>query len=412
MPETVSRALFVSVAASLLFAGGAAALPAKFTPSGQFDMGYGSLSGSAGGAGTAYKPESKLFYTPDNRWWALLGSAMPRGLGLYELVDHRWRHRMTLPGSDPWHKADALFDPADRTLFVAARDNGAVSGNTRTTVLYRLSYLGGGSWSAPLGPTSITTTNPEAVTIARDSQRRLWTAWESGGEIKVKHTAPGGTSFSYTNSTTSGVGSDDLAAVTAFSTPTGPGIGVMWSDQTTQRFSFAWRADVEPIGTWHTETAYGAGVGGCTGLCSDDHVNLKVAGGEVFAAVKTSKNDVAQPAPADPLIVLLRRSPTGAWTSFPVSPVSQDASRPVVLLSPQRGAIWVFAQKAFEDVYVWESPFASPRFDSAAVAPWTVGSGTRNDPTTTKQEIPAGLPAVVETSRASTNEYWHNEFLP
>ena len=66
---------------------------------------------------------------------------------------------------------------------------------------------------------------------------------------------------------------------------------------------------------------------------------------------------------------------------------------------------------------MWESPsFASPRFDPAGWQPWTTGKGVLNDPTTTKQVIPAGTAAVVETSmdwgNPSTYDYWHNEFLP
>ena len=414
-----SALLTVTVMAFLVAVASASAMPAKLTPSGKLDFTFGSAVSAAGGAATGQKPESKLFHTPDARWWAVLGTSgnasAPAGVNLYELVDHVWRYRLHLPSSDPWEKADALFDAADSSLVVTLRDNRSLTTNPRLSKLYRLSYSGAGAWSSPSGPSGVTSTNPETVTVAKDSLGRLWTAWENGSAIKVSYTAPGGSSFASLSLPSPAVDPDDIAAVTAFGTAaSGRKIGVMWSDQANQRFRFSWRYDSAPLTSdaWHHETAYGDGVGGCSRLCADDHVNLKVHGDGVYAAVKTSLNDTASPDPNDPLILLLRRSASGTWAKFRVSPVSQSASRPVVLLSPERNAIWVFAQKAFNDVYVWESPFSSPSFNPSAYSAWTTGSGNRNDPTSTKQLIPSGLGAVVETSLGSEYQYWHNEFLP
>ena len=210
---------------------------------------------------------------------------------------------------------------------------------------------------------------------------------------------------------------DDVSAVTSFGTAaTGFKIGIVWSDQVSNRFMFAWRLDSDPLtsSSWHVQTAYGAGVGGCptpTGsLCSDDHVNVKTNGDEIYVAVKTSLNDAAGANPADPLIALLRRSSAGSWNSFPVSPVSQDASRPMVLLGPALNEIYVIAQRAFSSVQLWRSSYSSPSFDPNAATPWaSSGGGAMNDPTSTKQLVTESTGVVTVTSVEAQNQYWHNE---
>jgi len=403
----VRHAIGLAVAACLLGAGAARAFPPKLSASGVLDFAYGDQVTASGAQATAYKPESKLFYTDDDRWWAVLGAGS--GVHLYQLVNHDWEVTRDFPGADPWAKADTLLD--GDTLYVSLRDNRSVSGNPRVSTLYTLTYLGDGSWSAPSGPTTITTGNPETLTIARDSTGRLWTTYESSLRINVGSTAPGGTAFTFATLPTSDVNSDDISAITAFGTATsGYKIGVFWSDQAAQRDWFAWRRDDDPIASssWHIETAYGGGVGGCSKLCADDHVNIKVNGDTLYVGVKTSLNDPASPNPDDPLIVLLRRSASGAWSAFPVSPVSQGATRPVVLLAPASDRIWVFAARSStEDV--WESSLSSPGFSSGAFATWTKGAVNS---TSTKQLITSTSGAVVETSASGHEEYWHNEFLP
>jgi hypothetical protein len=214
------------------------------------------------------------------------------------------------------------------------------------------------------------------------------------------------------------VDSDDISAITAFTDAEGlPKIGIMWSDQESDTHVFAWRLDASDpaTGTWHFETAYGDGTGGCGSRqrCSDDHVNLKVYGGAVYAVIKTSLDDDDDADPTDPLIVVLRRSASGAWTAYAVSPISQNASRPIVLLHPDADTMYVFAEKNFDGTYLWTSSLSSPSFDSGSFTAWTVrGSDDVGDPTSTRQNVSTGTGVVVETSFGSSkNEYWHNELL-
>jgi len=412
---------FALVAAVLLTGlPAAAAFPSKLSPNGQLDFSYGSAAQSAGGPATTAKPESKLFYTGDGvsqpvRWWAVLGTSGPSpaaGVWLFELVNHAWVPRTQLPGADPWAKADTVFDVGTQTLYVATRDSASpTASNPRQNSLYKVPYLGNGSFGAVAGPFTITTNDVEALTIAVDTTGRVWTTFEQGKKIQVGFTAAGGTSFTFAPVSTSNVESDDISAVTAF----GGKIGVFWSDQVARKDFFAWRSDGSAVNAaWTVETAFGGGVGGCpaSALCADDHMNVKVVGNDVYVAVKTGLNNGTSPNPADPLISLLHRDAGGAWSSFAVSTVAQDATRPVTVLSPEQNAIWVFAQRANSEIDVWESSFTSPGFTPNGFVPWIKNAGTANDPTTTRQPTTSLTGTVVEASVNSKTQYWHNEFLP
>jgi Big-like domain-containing protein len=423
-PRGLVGALTVAIVGTLLIAGAtpASAFPTMLSPNGQMDFTYGSAVSSAGGSGgTVYKPESKLFYTGDGtlepiRWWAVLGTSGPSpaaGVWLYESVNHNWVARVQLPDADPWAKADALFESG--TLYVSTRDDLATSGNNqRQSSLYKIPYNGGGTWGAVQGPFTITTGSLETLTLARDSSNRLWVTYESGGQIKVGYTAPGGTSFTTITVSQTNVKADDISAVTAFG---GDRIGVFWSDQNTRKDFFAWRSDSASVSAaWHIETAYGGGVGNCptatSDLCGDDHMNVKVYQDEVYVSIKSSLNDASSSNPNDPLNLLLRRSSGGTWSAFPVSTVSQNVTRPITLLSPTLDKIWVWGTRGSE-VDVWESSFTSPGFTSNAFIPWTKGSNVSPaDPTSTKQVTTAASGAFVMSSASGKTQYWHNEFLP
>ena len=421
--RALGRFLWVAVILVVLGAQSASAFPEKLSASGQLDFAYGAAVASAGGEGSSAKPESKLFYTGDGvtqpvRWWAVLGTSgdatTAAGVYLWQLVDHSWVKTLQFPGADPWAKADTLLD--GQLLYVSLRDDvSSTAGNPQQSLLYSVPYLGGGSWGSPSPPSVITSQGPGHLTIAKDGLGRLWTAYMAKGTIKVGYTSPGATAFSFVTVPTPAVTTDDRAAITSFGSNK---IGVMWSDQNSKKDFFAWRGDGEAIGTWHIETAYGGGVGGCptatSDLCADNHINLKTYGGDVYAAIKTSLGDPAVPTASDPMVVLLHRDASGTWSASTVSTIGVGGSRPVVVLSPSSDRLYVFARKNSSGVRVWESSFSSPSFTPEASIPWTSnGSGdVFDDATSTKQVTTEASGVVVVTSRPASDEYWHNEFLP
>ena len=411
MARTLIGSLAVALASMLLFAGVAVAAPVMWAPSGAADFSYGSSVDVAGGPATGFKPESKLFVTPDNQWWAVLGNAS--GVAVYRLQDHGWTPVYQLPGSDPWEKADTVLSGS--TLWVSLRDNRSTTDNPRRSRLYRLGYDGAGGWSATGPVVSITTARPETVTIDLAANGRLWTAFILNGAIRVGRLAANGASFAF--ATLPGVtapAADDIAQVIAFTDAQGAKIGVLWSDQATGRDLLAWRlakSTRPPAEGWTVETAWGGGVGCSDPLCADDHLNAKTVDGALYAVVKTSLNDAASPDPGAPLIVVLRRSPTGSWTASTVSTVAENSSRPVLVLAPSLDRMFVFAERNFQGTYMWDSLLSDPAFGAAT--PWTV-SGVKpiGNPTATKQPVDATTGLVVETSLGTTHTYWHNELVP
>lgn len=402
-----SKFLSLSIITALLAGPAVAATRTPWMPSGVSDFAFAPSVKSAGGSPTGEKPESKLFYTNDGQWWAVLGDSIG-GVSLFELVNHSWQRRLSLPGTDPWMRADTLFDEVHEKLYVSLRDNKlGTSGNPRRSLLHELTY-NDGTWTIDGAPTQITGGSPETLTIARDSLGRLWTAFEAGGSITVGYTSKEGRDFTF-KSIASGVSSDDIAAVTSF----GDWIGVLWSNQKTKKMMFASRSDstdpTAPSAGFELETAYGGGTGGCgaSKACADDHINLKVAGGKVYAVIKTSLND-GPSAPGDPLIVLLRRDAGRQWTPFTVAKVGDgNTTKPALLLAPELDEIYVFTSKG--GVKVHESPFTAPSFSSPP-RQWTASPSFY--PSTTKQPITPIGGAVVETTRGTTSTYWHNEYLP
>ncbi|MEA2509677.1 MAG: trimeric autotransporter adhesin [Actinomycetota bacterium] len=389
--------------------------------SGQADFTYGPGASSTSGPasaqnGTGMEAESKLFYTEDGSWWGVLGTDNPTpGVFLYHLVNDQWEQVLQLPGSDPWMKADVVYDAATSKLYVSLRDSRSLTGNPRISQLYVFTHESDGTWTLNSGPTLITKVNARNLTIALDSQGRLWTTYETGGHIKVGFTQPGGTSFSFSNIPWTSVTSKDTSAVVSFGTvATGFKIGVMWDDTNTKQYVFAWRNDSDPTGSpWTIETAYGNGVGGCptatTSACANYHISIRSNGDDVYAALKLMSQDSTNP--NDPMIVLAHRDPLGLWSASTVSIKRTNASRQILLLAPAQDRVYVIAESPKSGLFVWESSLLAPAFDPLQYSQWAIpNQNLHEDPTSTKQSLGVDGSAVVESSQGSINQYWRNEF--
>jgi hypothetical protein len=393
--------------------------PRIAAPGGTADFAYGPRVVIGTQPATEEETESKLFYTPDNRWWGVLGTSAQQGpkpgLYLFELVDGSWQPRVQLPGADPWAKADTAFDASTDKLYVSARaDDSPTSGRPRVVKLYELLYRDRGRWSTPAGPTRIFAESPESVTIAVDSQDRVWATFMREGVLRARVKPASADEFEEVRVPARRARPDDVPAIVAWGEEGDGRIGILWSDQRSNRFLFAWRSDRAQIAerSWQVETAYGGpdAVGGCpsrpSDACADDHISLKANGDQVYAAVKTSLNDASFPILNDPQILVLHRSGDAPeWLATPVSPVSHAATNPTLILAPDVDGLYVFAPRG-QTILMWSSSLSRPRFGGYLV--W-MRPGSEGVATTTKQTVTPESGAVVIGSSLELEVYLNNE---
>src|SRR5439155_9634219 len=131
-------------------------------------------------------------------------------------------------------------------------------------------------------------------------------------------------------------------------------IGVMWSNQPASAMYFAVHQDGAADTSWGTSRTAIQGPN-----YADDHINLKSlqadSSGRVFAAVKTSLNDLPNPNPNAPLIMLLvRDAATGDWSNYIFGRVSDDHTRSIVLLDEQNNVIHMFATASVNGGNIYE----------------------------------------------------------
>jgi hypothetical protein len=389
---------FVAVAATMVTLGGSAAAPAASTA----QVGYAgpSFSGlnaeASGGAVTGQKPESKLWYN-DGGWWATM--IAPAGAHtIHRLGGTSWQDTGVVVDSRVTSREDVLSLGA--TLYVLVR---ASSGSNK---LVRFGYAGGTYTLSPGFPVDVPGAGAETATLARDSTGTLWLTYAQAGEVRVAHTLGSDASWgsAFTIPGASGLSSDDISAVIAFTDAVGPAVGVMWSNQNDNTQHFAVHRDGAADGAWTTETAL-------TGINeADDHINLKSFGGSVYAVVKTSLDNAGS---AAPLIKLLVRSPSGTWSDHRVATVGENNTRPITVLQidPATRSAYVFMTVGVgagaRGIAYKQTSLDSINFPANNTT-FIEGPNNEviNDATSTKQNLDASTGIVVAASDGS--RYWWN----
>ena len=191
-------------------------------------------------------------------------------------------------------------------------------------------------WAQRPAPTTIALPGSETATIDLDSTGRMWLATESGSDVLVYYSDPPYSTFRGPLLVANGITSDDIAVVTALRVPGLAAIGVLWSNQNTERFGFRlhpdgadpmlWMPDEVPAGQSALHVGHGMG---------DDHMNVKIGSdGTLYAAVKTSYNTSTFPQ-----IALLVRHSDGDWDDL--YQVDDEGTRPIVILNENADSVRV-----------------------------------------------------------------------
>ena len=398
------RSILVAVAGiAAVCVVGAAGASAKATVAAGFEaQSFASTSaGSAGGAVTGQKPESKLWYAQGS-WWAAMVVPTSGAHDVYRLVSGSWVDTGVLIDSESTTREDVLWDGTH--LYVLSRTPTSSEANR----LRRFSFVGG-TYQLDAGfPVNVPGGGAEAVTIAEDSTHTLWLTYASSPptpKVMVAHSVGNDqtwtAAYALPATPASGLKGDDISAIIAFTDASGPAIGVAWDNENLQSDFFAVHRDGAPDTSWSVETTL-------TGtLQADDHMNLKTFGNSVYIAVKT-----ATTTSTDPLIKLLVRSPSGSWSQYPVAPYSDHNTRPIVIIDTSSRDLYIFMSKGdnpAHGIYYKETSLDSISFPSTAT-PFIVGPSnqTINNGTSTKQNVDATTGIVVMA--ADDANYWWDSF--
>ncbi|MBI4942470.1 MAG: hypothetical protein HY830_17150 [Actinobacteria bacterium] len=392
------RTAAVAVTAVALTVGGAgwAALPAAAagTPVTYADHTYPSTVT----APTADKPQSKVWRN-DNAWWSVLISASAGVPTIHELRgDHTWRD--TGVAIDTRAASTADTESVGSQLYVASRSSGS------NLLFSRFTYVPASrTYARDSGfPVTIATGGSESLTIARDTVGTVWATWTRGSRVYLAHTTTSDTAW--TAGTTVPVpdttlSSDDISGIVSFNNS----VGIMWSDQQSVAVRFAIHDDGDPDTAWRVETPLSGG------LLADDHINLKSlvddVQGRVFAAVKTSKT-----ASGDAIILVLKRTSSGTWTSTTGATKADGATRPQIVLDSEHSVLYLLmtAPEAGGTIYYKSSPLSSLSFSSGRGSVFMQASGAKlNNVSTTRDPVTSATGLVAIASDDANKRYYHTE---
>ncbi|MCP2045568.1 T9SS type A sorting domain-containing protein [Pontibacter sp. HSC-36F09] len=229
----------------------------------------------------------------------------------------------------------------------------------------------------------------ETATIDIDGTGRMWLASAGVSNINVRWSDAPYNNWSAPITIATGVDDDDICAVIAM-----PGkIGVLWSNQNTNRFGFKMHQDGAAPGSWFddevpaSQSAQNVGNG-----MADDHLNIAIASdGTLYCAVKTEYGTRGYPE-----IALLVRRPNGSWDNL--YGVAERGTRPIVILNESIGKVKVIytSSNSGGNILYKESPTSSINFSTEM----TLMSGIYNDATSSKANYTSDV-VVMATSSSS-----------
>jgi hypothetical protein len=356
---------------------------------------------TASGEPTGFKPESKAWYH-DGRWWAVLWDNKAGDYHIFWLdtVTKKWVDTNTKADTRRTSRVDVLSEGG--RLFVASHIRTGTSG-AGPSRLYRYSYSmkkrkyglnRGFPHQINGGPKS------ETLVIDKDSSGRLWATWTEptggGRDVRVAHSDNNGVSWTTLPALETGLGGDAISSLVAF----GDGdVGVMWNNG---NFRFMYHEGGTAPNVWVSDDP--------TLTPADDHINLKAAGGRVYAAVKREGF-------SSPQLVLLVRNPGGGWEQSNVSRATDKLTRPIVLLFNNQ--VHVYANGPGVDTIFKKTISRTAAnngndFGVGRGTPFIREGGTSRlvDATSTKQNLKTKTGLVVLASSKSSDRYWANMNRP
>ena len=385
------------------------------------DLGYRDFSFSANAVDnpTGEKPQSKLWFN-DGTWWASMFNRTVEEYHIYryDRATHTWSDTGTLIDERNSSKADTLWD-GNHLYVVTAGASSTNSSHGARVLRYSYDPTTKRYTRDPGFPVTITSGGLETIVLDKDTTGKLWVTYTQNKQVYVNRTLSNdqtwGTPFVLPVKGTS-VTADDISAVVAFDSQ----IGVMWSNQVDSAMYFATHTDGDADDVWQGSRTAIQGPN-----YADDHISLRSlqaadSSGRVFAAVKTSLNDVPNPNPNAPLNLLLVRDRDGNWTNHVFGRVGDNHTRPIVMLDEEHRDLYMFATApccAGGAIYYKKTSLSNVSFSDGVGTPF-IQSPTDtniNDATSTKQNVSSATGLMVMASSGhvvsgstGSGYYWHN----
>ncbi len=265
---------------------------------------------------TADKPQSKLWFM-DGCWWALL----PRASG-----PSLWQRSATGWVEHPEVARQLEGTPGRADVWANESEVVAVGVGTNSLTVTKLSKKGQKTnqiWESRMLATLLPP-NPESrietATIAQDKAGRWWVAAVADGKVCVWRAARRARNWTNPILLAEGLDKDDICVVTELP----EGVGVVWSNQTTETVVIRVHQADKPSAEWEPQTVIESG-----NATADDHLNTALSpDGTLWVASKNSLDVVGEPQ-----LVLRVRAPTGQWYNYPYAPLLPPdlPSRPAVV---------------------------------------------------------------------------------
>lgn len=361
-------------------------------------------------APTGQKPQSKLWFA-DGQWWGCLFDQQSGDFHIFRFVwaADEWVDTGVLVDERASAFTDALWD--GQHLYIASAGMNAAN-NAHSPRITRFSYDPATTrWTRDPGyPVTVANGGVEAVVLDKDSTGMLWMTFTQGSKVWLTHSTPGDDrtwvpKFQLPAAGgESNVDPDDISAVVAYD---GDKIGVLWSNQRTEKMYWASHDDGTSDQSWSIQVAYDRPEG------ADDHINLKSLvgddAGRVFAVAKTSLNKAT-----DPLIHVLVLSQAGDWSSHVFGTVADNHTRAIVEIDPEHRDLYVFAAHpccAGGDIYYKKTSLDSPQFEPGlgTVFMHSDAHPELNNPTSTKQTVSSRTGLLVLAGDDQTHSYMFNK---
>ena len=402
---------------------GGGALPAGSRRAGASgEVGFRDFSYLGATSPTGQKPQSKLWFH-DGLWWGVLFNTSAQRFHIYRFnwAAQTWVDTGTVVDDRQGSSADCLWD--GRRLYVASAVSSNSLSDTGLRVL-RYSYSSvTQTYSRDGGfPVVVASATVEAVVLDKDTTGRLWVTYTDGNgaggrQVYVAHstandknwTAP----YVLPVAGAANLTGDDISALVAFDSQ----IGVMWSNQADHAMYFAAHADGASDAVWAVNPALQGP------NYADDHINLKSLqadpSGRVFAAVKTSLNDVSPSTSSQPLVLLLVLDENGSWNRYTFGRVSDRHNRPLVLIDAENRNLYLFATVQLSGqtsgwIAYKQTSLDNIAFDAGPGTPFIQSSTYThlNNAASTKQNLNRASGLLVIAGDDSDRSYFHNVLPP